>query len=412
MDKYPTWARGSMMVDWEHRIDFDRMRKERIKKTQDAMKEQGIDALILWKDENVRYLTSLRAIMIQYRSSTTYGVLLHQEGEPTLLASSGEAHRIEQCMPWIKDYVPIGILEEPGLVDLTVKDEILPRLKDWDVANKTIGLDGHTFMQRSALEKYFPEANFVDGERFMYLSRVNKTHDEVACLMQACAIADSVTMTAIENSKPGVREYDVAAEAMKTLFTHGGEFGHLASPFVASGEHMAPPTRFPTDKIIRNGDIVFIDIGACWNGYFGDCGRATLAGGPPHPMQQKVYTTVYKALKAGIAKMQPGYTNEDSAQEFIEVARSAGLENNFIKLFIGHGCGISPNEPPYVGEVMPGAEEIEFEPGMTFAIEPLIFVDGIPGGAGVRIEDHILVTEDDPVYMTRAPYCEKLLLQD
>ena len=49
---------------------------------------------------------------------------------------------------------------------------------------------------------------------------------------------------------------------------------------------------------------------------------------------------------------------------------------------------------------------------MTFAIEPLIFVDGIPGGAGVRIEDHILVTEDDPVYMTRAPYCEKLLLQD
>ena len=81
-------------------------------------------------------------------------------------------------------------------------------------------------------------------------------------------------------------------------------------------------------------------------------------------------------------------------------------------MFIGHGCGISPNEPPYVGEVMPGAEEIEFEPGMTFAIEPLIFVDGIPGGAGVRIEDHILVTEDEPVYMTRAPYCEKLLLQD
>ena len=412
MDKYPTWARGSMMVDWEHRIDFDRMRKERIKKTQDAMKEEGIDALILWKDENVRYLTSLRAIMIQYRSSTTYGVLLHQEGDPTLLASSGEAHRIEQCMPWIKDYIPIGILEEPGLVDLTVKDEILPRLEDWDVANKTIGLDGHTFMQRSALEKHLPEANFVDGERFMYLSRVNKTPDEIACLMQACAIADSVTITAMENSKPGVREYDVAAEAMKTLFTHGGEFGHLASPFVASGEHMAPPTRFPTDKIIRNGDVVFIDIGACWNGYFGDCGRATLAGGPPHPMQQKVYTTVYKALKAGIAKMKPGYTNDDSAQEFIEIARSAGLENNFIKLFIGHGCGISPNEPPYVGEVMPGAEKIEFEPGMTFAIEPLIFVDGIPGGAGVRIEDHILVTEDEPVYMTRAPYCDKLLLQD
>ena len=124
MTDYPTWARGSMMVDWEHRIDMDRMRRERVEKTQAAMKEKGIDALILWKDENVRYLTSARVIMIQYRSSTTYGVLLRQEGNPTLLASSGEAHRIEECMPWIDDYVPIGILEEPGLVEHTVGTDI------------------------------------------------------------------------------------------------------------------------------------------------------------------------------------------------------------------------------------------------------------------------------------------------
>ncbi|MFP6888544.1 MAG: Xaa-Pro peptidase family protein [Nitrospinota bacterium] len=412
MTDYPTWARGGMMVDWEHRIDMEGMRKERVAKTQTAMKEADIDALILWKDENVRYLTSARVIMIQYRSSTTYGVLLRQEGQPTLMASSGEAHRIEECMPWIDDYIPIGILEEPGLVEITVRDEIAKRMKDWGVANGTIGLDGHTFMQRAAIDKYLPEATFVDGETFMYMSRVQKTPDEVACLHQACAIADAVTITALETAKPGVREFDVAAEAMKTLFTHGGEFGHLASPFVASGEHMAPPTRFPTDKIIRNGDIVFIDIGACWNGYFGDCGRAKIAGGPPHPMQKKVYTTVYKSLKAGIEKMRPGYTNDDSAVEFLEVARLAGLEENFIKLFIGHGCGISPNEPPYIGEVMPGAKSVEFKPGMTFAVEPLIFVPGIPGGAGVRIEDHILITDGDPVYMTRAPYCEELIEQD
>ena len=282
MTDYPTWARGSMMVDWEHRIDMDRMRRERVEKTQAAMKEKGIDALILWKDENVRYLTSARVIMIQYRSSTTYGVLLRQEGNPTLLASSGEAHRIEECMPWIDDYVPIGILEEPGLVEHTVGTDIKKRFDDWGVSNGTIGLDGHTFTQRAMIEKYFPEATFVDGEQFMYMSRVQKTPDEIACLHQACAIADAVTITALNHAEPGVREFDVAAEAMKTLFTHGGEFGHLASPFVASGEHMAPPTRFPTDKIIRNADIVFIDIGACWNGYFGDL-RAREGGGRPAP---------------------------------------------------------------------------------------------------------------------------------
>ncbi len=64
----------------------------------------------------------------------------------------------------------------------------------------------------------------------------------------------------------------MVADAMHALYRLGGEVPHVAAPFVASGEHMSPPNRFATDKIIRNGDLVFIDIGAAFNGHFADLG--------------------------------------------------------------------------------------------------------------------------------------------
>ena len=98
---FPAYAAGQYQVDYEARVDFARLRSERVRRTQQLMKERGVDALLLWKDENVRYLTSLRAIMIQFRSTTTYGVLLFADGEPTLFASGGEVARAKQVMPWI-----------------------------------------------------------------------------------------------------------------------------------------------------------------------------------------------------------------------------------------------------------------------------------------------------------------------
>jgi Xaa-Pro aminopeptidase len=71
------------------------------------------------------------------------------------------------------------------------------------------------------------------------------------------------------------------------------------------------------------------------------------------------------------------------------------LEENLFSLFIGHGIGIGSNEPPYIGETLPGASAVELQPNMLFALEPLIWVSD-SGGVGVRIEDMILVTESGP----------------
>ena len=172
---------------------------------------------------------------------------------------------------------------------------------------------------------------------------------------------------------------------------------------------MAPPHRICSDKLIRHGDIVFIDIGACWNGYFGDIARAVICGKPSQE-QQKIYTAVYEGLKAGIAEMRPGRTNKDAANALIAKADEFGMGSKFLSLFIAHGVGIGANEPPYIGETLPGAPTYEFKPGMVFAVEPLVWIEGVRGGGGVRLEEQVLVTEDGPHVMSRAPFDDKLIL--
>jgi Xaa-Pro aminopeptidase len=226
---------------------------------------------------------------------------------------------------------------------------------------------------------------------------------------EASAIAEAVTQSAVDAVRPGVRETDVVAEAMHTLFRLGGEYAHVMTPFVASGEHMSPPNRISSDKIIRDGDLVFIDIGAQWSGYFSDIGRTVICGRPSR-RQQEVYTAVHEALQAATATMAAGRTNDDVARSVREVAAGHGLAGNFISLFIGHGVGMGSNEPPYIGEDLPGAGTVALQEGMVFAVEPLIWIEGVRGGGGVRLEDTILVTPEGGRPLTRLGWDSQLLL--
>jgi len=118
------------------------------------------------------------------------------------------------------------------------------------------------------------------------------------------------------------------------------------------------------DKLIRDGDLVFIDIGAMWNGYFGDIGR-TVVCGEPSPAQRRIYRAVWDGLTAGIEAMRPGATNAEVTMVIRERAASHGLGERFLSLFIGHGIGCGSNEPPYIGEAFPGAATVTLEAGMV-----------------------------------------------
>ncbi|HEY1779324.1 MAG TPA: Xaa-Pro peptidase family protein [Roseiarcus sp.] len=402
------FAQGPWNVGYERRVDLTALRAKRIAKAEAQRRAAGLDALLVWKDENCRYLTDLRPQLIAGKSTALNGALLVEGREPILFCSGGERDRVDRTMPWIKEAHNIPIIEEKALVDGLVRDILGPVLKKHGLAGGKLGLDEANTVFTKALTAHFPKLQIEDGDTPMQAARRNKLPEEIELLEEATALADAVTASATAAVADGVRECEVAGEAMRTLFRLGGEYAHVMTPFVASGENMAPPHRICSDKLIRHGDIVFIDIGACWGGYFGDVARAVICG-KPSDEQRKIYSAVYHGLKAGIAEMRPGRTNKDAAEALIRVAEKYGLGGRMLSLFIGHGVGIGANEPPYIGETLPGAPVYEFEPGMVFAVEPLIWVEGVRGGGGVRLEEMVLVTEDAPHVMSRAPFDERLL---
>jgi Xaa-Pro aminopeptidase len=404
-----TYAYGPSAVDYEARINFDALRSERVARVQERLRASELDALLVFKDENVRFLTGLRAQIIAGKSTQLNGALLLPDQPPILLVSGGDLQRAREAMPWITEFHPIPIMEDRGLLAGFARETFKPLLQRLELDRSMLGIDTCAFALVQELRRNLPDVELDDGDALMLACRAVKSEAELAVMEEASAIAEAVTSVAIASIRPGMRETEVAGEAMRELYRLGGEGPHVTTPFVASGEHMAPPNRMCTDKVIREGDLVFIDIGAMWCGYFADLGR-TVVCGEPSARQREVFTAVYEALEAGTAAMKPGATNVEVATAITDVAEHHDLAQHFIPLFIGHGVGVGANEPPYVGETLPGAQTVVLEAGMTLALEPLIWVPGIRGGGGVRLEDTILVEEHGGRPLTRMGFDQRLLL--
>ena len=275
MDRY---ARGQFNVGYESRLDVQALRVARVEKAQRARREADLDALLVWKDENVRYLTDLRPQLIAGKSTVLNGALLLEGEAPILFCSGGEKNRVERTMPWITEAHIAPIMEERSLIAGFVKQVVGPVLSDRKLERCRLGVDEGSVAFFEELARQLPHVDVVDGDVAMQGSRRIKLPGEIVLLEEATAIGDAVTASAVRAVQEGVRENDVAADAMRTLYRLGGEYSHVTTPFVASGEHMSPPNRISSDKIIRNGDLVFIDIGASWGGYYGDVARTTICG--------------------------------------------------------------------------------------------------------------------------------------
>jgi Xaa-Pro aminopeptidase len=404
-----SYALGQGAVDYEARIDWTELRVRRVERTRTEMKSAGIDALLVWKDENVRFLSGLRTQIIQGKSALLNGCLLRADGRMTLFLSGGEIDRVRITMPWIPDAHAIPIMEADGPIRGAYEVVIAPAFRAAGLDEARVGIDEVGFAQLEQIQRLLPGVTLCNGDAVMQSARMVKDPDELAAMQETSAIAEALTEAAIQVVRPGARENEVVAAAMSQLYLLGGEMAHLATPFVASGERMSPPHRFSSDKVIREGDLVFIDIGAMWNGYFSDMGRVVVCGRPSR-RQQEIYSAVYHALEAARDAMRPGSTNDDVARATIEAGAERGFGDHFLSLFIGHGVGMGANEPPYVGESIPGAETVVLEAGMTLAIEPLIWLPGIRGGGGVRLEDTIVVADGGGISLTRTAFDERLLL--
>ena len=134
MDRF---ARGPFHVGYERRVDLDALRRKRIAKADAERKKAGLDALLVWKDENCRYLTDLRPQLIAGKTTALNGALLVEGRAPILFCSGGERDRVDRTMPWIEEVHTIPIIEEKALVDGLVKDILGPVLRQYATMRPT-----------------------------------------------------------------------------------------------------------------------------------------------------------------------------------------------------------------------------------------------------------------------------------
>ena len=385
-------SKGMMGVDWEERINFDRLRRERLAKAKKALAESEADVLFVFRTEDARYLTAFRTHMHPSAQLGNATVVLPKGGEPFLFSMDHE--HVKARMPWLtaKQIKPRANFRESIGIQMfadMVKEEL------GDLKGKKIGVDLWTPVMTKEFAKAFPQSEIVDGYAILGKAKIIKTQDEIDCIKMANVMTEAAMDAAIRMLRPGVKECEVLAKAWEVMTSLGSEWTQCAN-IVCSGPYTAPYRRYTSDRVIRMGDPVIIDIGACFNGYWGDLTRTWICGNiKPTREMIDVHMNCYNALFNACDKSRPGNTNAD----VFNAAYPYVLDS------LGHGSGTHPWEPPAFSPASNKAPMV-LKPGMQYNLEPYA---GVVGVGGVRLENCVVITEGEPDIFTPYPFDERMV---
>jgi Xaa-Pro aminopeptidase len=385
---------GLIPVDWEARLDPQRMRRERLQKAKDALNNSDLDALFIFRPEDARYVTGYRHHLGPAFVVGNAVVVLARGHEPILWTMDYEQCRYR--MPWAgkEQFQPRANFRERGGAERWAQ-----QVENFfgSMADKRVGIDIWDFSLETAIRRSFPKTEFADGyQNVLMRAKEIKTQDEILCLKIANAITEAALDRALEALRPGIKECELLAIAWHTMTALGSEWTQCSN-IIASGPYTAPYRRFTSDRIIRNGDLVIIDIGAGYNGYWGDLTRTWVCGNvKPTDEMRDMHQKTYDALFNAAGKVRPGVTNA----EVFEAAVPHVLDN------LGHAAGICPWESPHFSYASKDAP-IVLKEGMVLNFEPYV---GKTGVGGIRLENNHIVTHDGVEIYTTYPFDERLVI--
>jgi Xaa-Pro dipeptidase len=253
------------------------------------------------------------------------------------------------------------------------------------LGNKRLGVESRQFrfLEFQLLSDAAPRSEFIPAEDSVSKLRMYKDQLEISCMRKAADIAQQALNASLPLIKIGLTERELASELTLQLFRAGCDPEVPFAPIVSSGPNAANPHATPSDRKLSSGDLLVIDWGASYEGYFSDITR-TFAIGKLEAEYAQICRIVLEANTAGRNAAQPGITADAVDQAARIVIESVGYGKYFTHR-TGHGLGMEGHEEPYIraGNLM------LLEPGMTFTIEPGIY---LPGRNGVRIEDDVVIT--------------------
>ena len=340
---------------------------ERVERVMKAMERQHPGAQLLVNDPwSIYYLTGFYAEMFE----RFCGVLLSAESEPVILVNA-----LHQLEPY--DNARIAYHTDTDDVAEAISRELDP---DRELGVDAVMRSGFLMplMGRQAASSFFL------GSFAVTAARTYKDETERKLMRASSAANDAVMEDAVTLIHNGVTEREVADQMLGLYRDHGCD-AFSFPPIVSFGANAGDPHHEPDSTVLETGDVVLFDIGGRLRNYCSDMTRTFFWGGPDEETA-RIYDIVRRANEAAEALIKPGVRMCDLDRAARDVIEDAGYGPYFTHR-LGHSIGLQDHEP---GDVSLTNEQV-VEPGMTFSIEPGIY---LPGRTGVRIEDLALVTED------------------
>ena len=390
-DKIPAWGHSS--VDFERRVDHDRLRRYRLARTRQSLQNSNAGSLLLFDVNNIRYVSATK-IGEWERDKMCRFCLLTGDDSPYVWDFGSAAVHHERYSDWLEpDHCLAGVVgmrgtipPEFGLMKKYAK-MIAQLIKDAGMADMPVGVDYAETAMFHALQE--EGIHVVDGQQIMLAAREIKNWDEIQLLTQAASMVDGVYHMIYEELKPGVRENDIVALSNKMLYEMGSD--DVEAINAISGERCNPHPHNFTDRLIRPGDQAFFDILQSYQGYR-TCYYRTFNVGRATPAQNDAYVKAREWIDASISMIKPGVTT-DKVAEVWPTAQSLGFDNEdqAFGLQFGHGLGLALHERPIISRAVSMDHPMEIQTGMVFALET--YCPATDGYSAARIEEEVVVTE-------------------
>jgi len=358
------------------------MFEKRLERLRELAVEQGVNGFFVASEPNMRYFTGFSALAIERLAGLVIPV---NNEEPVLIVPKLEEEKAKE-FSFIKNVRSYSDAENPA--------ELLRKvLIELNLTKGRVGIESFLpFKFYMMLKDAAPSLEVTDASGLFQKLRIVKSTEEINRMKKAAKIVVKGIKAGIEIIKAGISELSVAFEIEREIKESGGE----SVPFciVLSGKNSALPHGGTSKRKIRKGDAVVMDVGATFNGYYADVTRTVFVGEASRK-QREVYNVVLRAQEAAVKFVKPRV----KAREVDETARKIIAEAGYGEFFThrtGHGLGLEVHEEPYISQT----NETVLEPGMTFTVEPGIY---LPSKFGVRIEDDVAVTEKGRTVLNKLP---------
>jgi Xaa-Pro aminopeptidase len=381
-------------VDYEQRVDWDSLRAGRLAKISRALSEAGIDAALIQRYGNIRYVTSARMFpsFIYY---PRYAAIVTAKGDVCFLSEAGDVKHSCEKMPWLED------VRTWSYDTATCIAAVCGYLSERELESATLGLDDAvSYRLAEGIRERLPGLTVAYAGDVFARAKAVKLSEELKVISTAAELAEIGMAAALETVAVGVKECVVAGEMMRAMLAAGSD-AIIAHPQVSTD----PLRRLASDKRIRHGDLVLVDVNVGFCGYAGDFARTTVVGTPTE-QQVQLARAQLRCLDAAKSAVRPGAETAEVQAAVAHVVAEEGVEDAWHGYITGHGIGV--DDTPYEWPLISSDADFDYtmEAGMVVALEPGLFRAGV---GAVRNEDMVVVTEDGHKVLTHMALDERLL---